>query len=110
VTLRPVFVSLSISSSRAAEVWESRRDFQGLWERWETGLWFSTAPISAVTSASLAGLLGRERTGDKRTGDGMFTSLNNLPSATCSGVVERARRPLSAADAGAIQPPQAAVW
>jgi hypothetical protein len=25
---------LSISSRRAAGVWESRRDFQGLWERW----------------------------------------------------------------------------
>ena len=31
-----------------------------------------------------------ERTGDNGQGtDGMFTSLNNLPSATCSGVVER---------------------
>ena len=50
-------ISLSISSSRAAGVWESRRDFQGLWERWETCFWFSSAPIRVGTSARMTELL-----------------------------------------------------
>ena len=38
-------------------MWESRRDFQGLWKRWETCFWFSTVSISAVTFHNRHGLL-----------------------------------------------------